>query len=278
MDLRKLKTLIDLVSDSNVSELEITEAEGKVRIVKSMGVAAPVVMQQAAPVAVASAPVGALQFRAQVSDAAGNVSYSNALPLTVDGAGVPVPVVGPAAGNDVIDAAELAELAADMSAVLFSGTAYSAASRAAEILRASYGIAVDLWSATSYKSLRDDAVEVERWNRLHPTQAPRTSTVAAALGGHDTPVVAVTDFMRIVPEQIASFVPNRTFLALGTDGMGRSDTREALRRYFETDAEHVVVAVLSTLVGRHGITRETVAQAIIDLGINPEAENGLTRD
>ena len=162
--------------------------------------------------------------------------------------------------------------------VLFSGTAYSAASRAAEILRASYGIAVDLWSATSYKSLRDDAVEVERWNRLHPTQAPRTSNVAAALGDHDTPVVAVTDFMRIVPEQIASFVPNRTFLALGTDGMGRSDTREALRRYFETDAEHVVVAVLSTLVGRHGITRETVAQAIIDLGINPEAENGLTRD
>ena len=162
--------------------------------------------------------------------------------------------------------------------VLFSGTAFLAAERAAGILRGSYGIEVDLWSATSYKSLRDDAVEVERWNRLHPTQPPRTSLVARALGGSDTPVVAVTDFMRIVPEQIASFVPNRTFLALGTDGMGRSDTRDALRRFFETDAEHVVVAVLTSLVGTHGITRETIAQAIIDLGIDPEAQNGLTRD
>ncbi len=162
--------------------------------------------------------------------------------------------------------------------ILFSGTAYIAAARAADILRDSFGVHVDLWSATSYKSLRDDAIEVERWNRLHPTQAPRTSLVENALGGSDTPVVAVTDFMRIVPEQIASYVPNRTFLALGTDGMGRSDTREALRRYFETDAEHVVIAVLTTLVGRHGITRETIAKAIIDLGINPEAENGLTRD
>ncbi len=162
--------------------------------------------------------------------------------------------------------------------LLFSGTAYAAAARATEILREKYGIHVDLWSATSYKSLREDAIEVERWNRLHPTEPPRESIVQACLGAADTPVVAVSDFMRIVPEQIASFVPHRRFLALGTDGMGRSDTREALRRYFETDAEHVVVAVLTTLVGNHGITRETVAQAIVDLGINPEAENGLTRD
>ena len=182
--------------------------------------------------------------------------------------------------DDIINGLYLYEPAAQpaQATVLFSGTAFSAARRAADILRDSFGIHVDLWSATSYKSLRDDAIEVERWNRLHPTQSPRTSRVAALLGGPDTPVVAVTDFMRTVPEQIASFVPNRTFLALGTDGMGRSDTREALRRFFETDAEHVVVAVLSTLVGRHGVTRATVAQAIIDLGINPEAENGLTRD
>ena len=162
--------------------------------------------------------------------------------------------------------------------VLFSGTAYVAVTKAAGILREKYNISVDLWSATSYKALRDDAIEVERWNRLHPTQAPRTSHVAQTLGGQTTPIVAVSDFMRIVPEQIAAFVPQRTFTVLGTDGMGRSDTREALRRYFETDAEHVVVAVLTSLIGNHGISRETVAQAIIDLGINPEAENGLTRD
>jgi pyruvate dehydrogenase E1 component len=162
--------------------------------------------------------------------------------------------------------------------LLFSGTAYKAAQRASDILRDKYNVHVDLWSATSYKSLRDDAIEVERWNRLHPTQAQRTSLVQQALGAEETPVVAVSDFMRIVPEQIASFIPHRKFVVLGTDGMGRSDTREALRRFFETDAEHVVIAVLTSLVGTRNISRETVAQAIIDLGINPEAENGLTRD
>jgi pyruvate dehydrogenase E1 component len=162
--------------------------------------------------------------------------------------------------------------------LLFSGTTYKAAQQASDILRDKYNVHVDLWSATSYKSLRDDAIEVERWNRLHPTQAQRTSLVQQALGAEETPVVAVSDFMRIVPEQIASFIPHRKFVVLGTDGMGRSDTREALRRFFETDAEHVVIAVLTSLVGTRNISRETVAQAIIDLGINPEAENGLTRD
>ncbi len=162
--------------------------------------------------------------------------------------------------------------------LLFSGTAYSAAAHAAQILRDDFNIHVDLWSATSYKSLRDDAMEVERWNRLHPTQAQRTSIVQNALGSETTPIVAVSDFMRIVPEQIASFVPHRKFVVLGTDGMGRSDTREALRRFFEIDAEHIVVAVLSSLIGTHNISPDTVASAIVKLGINPEAENGLTRD
>ena len=162
--------------------------------------------------------------------------------------------------------------------VLFSGTSYSAAEKAADILREKHNIAVDLWSATSYKALREDALEVERWNRLHPTHSPRTSFVEATLGTDTTPIVAVSDFMKMVPEQIASFVPGRKFTVLGTDGMGRSDTRETLRRYFEIDAEHIVIAVLSSLVGSEGISSETVAQAIIDLGVNPEAENGLTRD
>ncbi|MSZ97071.1 MAG: pyruvate dehydrogenase (acetyl-transferring), homodimeric type, partial [Actinobacteria bacterium] len=104
--------------------------------------------------------------------------------------------------------------------LLFSGTAFVAASQAAEILRTQYSIDVDLWSATSYKSLRDDAIEVEHWNRLHPEDAPRDSIISSLLGTATTPVVAVTDFMRIVSEQVAPYIPHRSFTALGTDGMG----------------------------------------------------------
>jgi pyruvate dehydrogenase E1 component len=162
--------------------------------------------------------------------------------------------------------------------LLFSGTAFMAASQAADILRSTYSIDVDLWSATSYKSLRDDAIEVERWNMLHPEAETRESIVASLLGGTEAPIVAVTDFMRIVSQQVAPFVRNRTFTALGTDGMGRSDTREALRSFFGTDAAHIVVAVLHSLIGSHGITALTVAQAVKNLGIDPEALHSLRRD
>ena len=182
--------------------------------------------------------------------------------------------------TDIIDGVyrwRAAEGAAHAS-VLFSGTACSAAIEASSVLRERYGINVDLWSATSYKSLREDAMEVERWNRLHPAQPRRTSIIDRTLGSGSEPIVAVSDFMRIVSEQIAPYLPGRRFLALGTDGMGRSDTREALRRFFETDAEHVVVAVLTTLIGSHGITAATVEKAISDLGIDLDADHGLTRD
>jgi pyruvate dehydrogenase E1 component len=162
--------------------------------------------------------------------------------------------------------------------VLFSGTAFRAASEAAEILRTKYNIDVELWSATSYKALREDALETERWNRLHPTSDARTSVVGGLLGDSSAPIIAVSDFMRIVPEQIASFLQHRHFVALGTDGMGRSDTREALRRFFETDSAHVVVAVLSSLIGTHGITAATVATAIADFNIDPDAVHSLSRD
>ena len=162
--------------------------------------------------------------------------------------------------------------------ILFSGTAFKAASEASAILRDKYNINTDLWSATSYKSLRDDAMEVERWNRLHPTEAPRESLIQSILGSASTPLVAVTDFMRIVSEQIAPDVAPRRFIALGTDGMGRSDTREALRHFFETDAGHVVVAVLTSLIGTHQVTQELVQQAIKDFNIDPDALHSLSRD
>ena len=171
-----------------------------------------------------------------------------------------------------------AQSATPHASILFSGAAFAAASEAADILRTKYNIDAELWSATSYKSLREDALEVERWNRLHPTENARISTVANLLGTDTAPIVAVSDFMRIVPEQIASFVQHRHFLALGTDGMGRSDTREALRRFFETDSAHVVVAVLHSLIGTHGITAATVASAIQEFNIHPDAVHSLSRD
>jgi len=154
--------------------------------------------------------------------------------------------------------------------VLFSGSAQGAAFAAAESLADDYDVGVELWSAPSYKALRDEALEAERWNRLHPGQEGRTSVVSELLGDSDAPIVAVTDFMKIVPEQIARFLPNRLFVPLGTDGMGRSDTREALRRHFETDAGHVVVAVLSTLAARGAVEPSVVDKAIADYGIDPD--------
>ncbi len=163
--------------------------------------------------------------------------------------------------------------------LLFSGTAQGAALEAAEELAANWDVGVELWSATSYKALRDEALGVERWNRLHPRQEPRVPLVAELLGesglggaqqSADSPIVAVSDFMKIVPEQIARFVPGRLFVPLGTDGMGRSDTREALRRHFETDTGHVVVGVLSALAAGGSVDVADVDKAIAHYGIDPD--------
>ena len=154
--------------------------------------------------------------------------------------------------------------------ILFSGTAWQAAERARELLADEWNVAAETWSVTSYKSLREDALEVERWNRLHPSGARRVPYVARVLSEAAGPVVAVTDFMKAVPDQIARFVPG-PFIPLGTDGYGRSDTREALRRHFEVDAEHVVVAVLSALAASGQAKEDEVARAIAAYGIEAEA-------
>jgi pyruvate dehydrogenase E1 component len=157
--------------------------------------------------------------------------------------------------------------------LLFSGSAQGAAVEAAEELAANWDVGVELWSATSYKALREEALATERWNRLHPSQEPRTPLVTDLLGDAETPVIAVTDFMKVVPEQIARFVPNRLFVPLGTDGMGRSDTREALRRHFETDTGHVVVGVLSALAAHGSADAADVEKAIAHYGIDPDLPN-----
>jgi pyruvate dehydrogenase E1 component len=155
--------------------------------------------------------------------------------------------------------------------VLFSGSANGAAREAAALLAEHYDVGVELWSATSYKALREEALHTERWNRMHPSQPARTPLVTELLAGTEGPIVAVTDFMKIVPEQVARFVPGRQFIPLGTDGMGRSDTREALRSFFEVDAGHVVVNVLSGLVAEGAAAASDVDDAMRRFGIDPDS-------
>jgi pyruvate dehydrogenase E1 component len=150
-----------------------------------------------------------------------------------------------------------------------SGTALREVLRAQEILAERYGVAADVWSATSYKRLREEALAAERWNMLHPAKEPRVPWVVAALAGDQAPVVAVSDFMKAVPDQVARWFPGR-FFSLGTDGFGRSDTREALRRHFEVDAESIVVAALHQLARAGSFQPEWVESAVEELGLDPE--------
>ena len=164
-----------------------------------------------------------------------------------------------------------APAAGKQATLLFSGSAFGAAQAAAAALLDRYDIGVELWSATSYKALREDALAADRHNRLHPSKPSRVPLVTQILADSPGPIVAVTDFMKIVPEQVARWLPGRDFTPLGTDGMARSDTREALRRFFEVDEGHVVVAVLSTLVARGEIDPDLVNKAISEYGIDPDA-------
>jgi pyruvate dehydrogenase E1 component len=160
--------------------------------------------------------------------------------------------------------------------ILFSGPLQGAARQAQAELAEHYGVGAELWSATSYKRLREDALETERWNRLHPGEKRRFPYVTRMLAGASGPVVAVTDYMKAVPDQVARWVPG-TFIPLGTDGFGRSDTREALREFFEVDAANVVVAVLSGLADQGKIDPALVQDAIARFGIDPDSPDPRVR-
>ncbi len=168
--------------------------------------------------------------------------------------------------------AEAADGPSKRATILFSGISHTAARAAAADLAEHYDVGAELWSATSYKKLREDALAAERHNRLHPSGEPRTPIVSSLLAESQGPITAVSDFMKIVPEQIARFAPNdRPFNILGTDGMGRSDTRESLRRFFEIDAGHVVVATLAGLLESGAIDASVVDDAIRRYDIDPDA-------
>jgi pyruvate dehydrogenase E1 component len=145
-----------------------------------------------------------------------------------------------------------------------------AALRAQELLASDFDVAADVWSAPGWQRLRQEALECEEWNRLHPTDEPRVPLVNRIFADVEGPIVAVTDFMRAIPDQISRWVP-RPYTILGTDGFGRSDTRQALRRHFKIDAENVVVAVLQELALAGELKREAVAEAITRYGLDPEA-------
>jgi pyruvate dehydrogenase E1 component len=158
--------------------------------------------------------------------------------------------------------------------LLASGAILRCALDAQRILAEQYDISSHVWSVTSYTELRRDAYACRRWNMLHPTETPRRSYLVETIAGHQGPFIAASDYVRAVPEQIGSWIPGG-LLALGTDGMGRSDTRAALRRHFEVDAECIVIAALYQLHIAGRLTVETVTEAIKRLGVDPEKVNPL---
>jgi len=153
--------------------------------------------------------------------------------------------------------------------ILGSGPILRETLKAQKILAEKYQVSADVWSATSYKRLRGEAMKAQRWNMLHPKEPPKKSYVESVLEKEEGAFVAASDYMRAVPDQIAPWVPGGLF-TLGTDGFGRSDTRENLRRYFEVDAESIVLATLYALSKKNQVPVAKVAQAMEDLKIDPE--------
>jgi pyruvate dehydrogenase E1 component len=155
-----------------------------------------------------------------------------------------------------------------------SGAILREALRAQTILAEKYKIGSDVWSVTSYTQLRRDAQEAERWNMLHPNDSPRVPYVAEMLAGTEGPCIAASDYVRLLAEQISPWVPGGLF-ALGTDGMGRSESRPALRRHFEVDAECITLAALYQLKKQGKCDGQCVANAAKELGIDPQKRSAL---
>jgi pyruvate dehydrogenase E1 component len=154
--------------------------------------------------------------------------------------------------------------------LLGSGTILREAMAAADLLEQDFGVLADVWSVTSFSELRRDGIEAERWNMLHPADKPRVPYIASALSGRRGPVIASTDYLRAVPDQIRQWVPGR-YRTLGTDGYGRSDSRRALRRFFEVDRHYVAVAALRELAEEGTLKPSVVAEAIAKYGIDADA-------
>ena len=156
-----------------------------------------------------------------------------------------------------------------------SGTILREVIAAADLLEADFGVSADIWSVTSFNELRREGLDVQRWNLLHPEHPQRLTYVEKCIKDGSGPVVASTDYMKAYADQIRAFVP-RHFVALGTDGFGRSDSRENLRRFFEVDRYYVALAALKALADEGVIPAAKVAEAIVKYGIDPNKPNPVT--
>jgi len=157
-----------------------------------------------------------------------------------------------------------------------SGTILREAEAAAKMLEDEWKVATDVWSATSFTELAREGQACERHNRLHPDAEPKTPYITTVLEERHAPVIAATDYIQAYPDQIRRFVPG-SFTTLGTDGYGRSDTRAALRRFFEVDAAHIVVAALKALANEGTIPAVKVTEAIKKYGIDPDCGPPIER-
>jgi len=167
---------------------------------------------------------------------------------------------------------------APQTTILSGGSIMQQALAAQVILAERYGVAADVWSATSYQLLRNEALEVDHWNLLHPGQTPRVPLVSQLLGeaGGRGPVIAVSDWIRAWPDMISRWIPGDAWCSLGTDGFGRSDSRAALRGFFGVDTAHIVTAALAELARCGQVSAEVAQGAIRELEVDPEAPFSLT--
>jgi pyruvate dehydrogenase E1 component len=159
--------------------------------------------------------------------------------------------------------------------LLGSGTILREVEAAAELLESDWGVAADVWSATSFNELRRDMDNCMRWNRLNPGKKQKVPYVSKCLSEKKGPVIASTDYVRLYADQVRAAVPG-SYTVLGTDGYGRSDTREALRRFFEVDRYHVVIAALQALADEGSLPVKKVSEAIKKYGIDGSKPNPAT--
>ena len=158
--------------------------------------------------------------------------------------------------------------------LLGSGTIMNETLKAQEMLERRYSVAADVWSVTSYKELRRDALEAERWNMLHPDQAPRTPYVTQCLGQARGVCVAASDYVKATPDSITKWAP-APMISLGTEGFGRSETRSSLRDFFEIDARYIALAALCGLAREKSVSPDLAARAMRDMEIDPEKANPM---
>jgi pyruvate dehydrogenase E1 component len=193
--------------------------------------------------------------------------------ITVMNEGYEQPAMPENAEADVLKGMYLFKPGFDRSAprvqLLGSGTIFCDVVAAAELLRDDWGVEADLWSCPSFTELARDGQSCERWNRLHPTETPRQTHVAQCLANAEGPVIAASDYMRAFPEQIRAYI-SAPYTVLGTDGFGRSDTREKLRSFFEVNRYHIVIAALKGLADNNEFDPAKIDVAIAKYGINPD--------